>query len=207
MRTKLIVLIAVSLILVSCGQVEIPKDSEGRELFSFNLGYDYFVPGEGDSWQSIAENILENPLWARELEDFNNGVSIEPGVPIKLPLMFDIEARSLVFNKLTDDNILVVITKETGFDGERPTCYLCVTDWVLQYPLIPNKEWFMSACKSWIDAPFLKTDRPVFIGLTKESKPRLYLFKYRARYKGESLDEFIRYRGEHEDLVKEAISR
>lgn len=198
-KSVIFLLLVLVVLVTACGHPDIPVDADNRQLFSFDLGHDYYMPGEGDTWENVSFRILENSDWADNLQELNHDLDLKPGMPIELPLMFDIEARALVFNKLGDDNILLVRKSGNGFTNGagRPIFYLYILNQNSEYQ---STERFSRG--GWIDAPFLNADEPIFLVKTLESKPRLCLFTYRKQLSEESNDEYALYRAVHLKIVQ-----
>lgn len=68
-----------------------PAPIPARPPASYDPGVRYYVPQPGDTWQSIADDVLDNPLRADELRYLNPKVSTPaPGQRLRIPTDYDL---------------------------------------------------------------------------------------------------------------------
>jgi hypothetical protein len=68
----------------------IPPRPEPAAPPGYDPGYRVYVTQPGDSWESVADAILDNPVRAAEIRDYNPHVeALSPGLQLRIPTDYD----------------------------------------------------------------------------------------------------------------------
>ena len=132
-------------------------------MFDWEAASDYLVVNKDQtSYATIATEILGNEGWAKKLKGLNSNAELTRGACIRLPHMFDSEAREDYLEKAFSSSSTVFIYPHYdpydktvsanvrlmhGISGVSEN-YEGVLDYILVLGL--NHQWEMN----WIDAPF-----------------------------------------------------